>query len=460
MAVYHLHVKNLSRADGRSVVAAAAYRAAARLTNLQEAGVTDFTAKKGVLHAAILTPALAPAWMADREQLWNTVEAIERRKDARLAKEIEFALPRELTRAHWLDLAERFALHYVDQGHVVDYAVHDDGTGHNPHVHMLITTRFILPEGFGLKMRHLDRKEFVVAARRQWAALANTYLAGAGHELAIDHRSFADRGMATLPTRHRGPNIPTTQERTMRRPSYEIYPEDRRDFPLLTQREDWPPDYREPARNMTAAERDELARYWQREEAREVILRGDNPVEEAERRGAQQDMEDFIRRQARAMEERQIERQHPQEPTRSMRDVVREARDGAREVRDWLTDRNAVPEREEPLGLDPYERAFEERSEAFWQRMRDQEEVYRGAFIEELRSEGRHVSGWTPELREEYDEWRAEVDREMRERYEREPIAEPEPDPDGRAITREELDAAQERQRQELERDEPDREDR
>jgi len=98
VTIFHLHVKNISRADGRSIVAAAAYRAGEALSNEREERVSNFAGRRSVLHSEIITPDDAPEFMRDRSQLWNAVEATERRKDARLAKEIEFALPRELER--------------------------------------------------------------------------------------------------------------------------------------------------------------------------------------------------------------------------------------------------------------------------------------------------------------------------------------------------------------------------
>jgi hypothetical protein len=66
--------------------------------------VYDFTDKPHVVHAEILTPADAPDWCRDRETLWNTVEACERRKDAQLARDLVFALPRELEPAECIAL--------------------------------------------------------------------------------------------------------------------------------------------------------------------------------------------------------------------------------------------------------------------------------------------------------------------------------------------------------------------
>ena len=61
------------------------------------AGRTTTRDKPGVVHSEILLPDGAPARWLDRATLWNEVEAGEKRKDAQLAREIEIALPRELT---------------------------------------------------------------------------------------------------------------------------------------------------------------------------------------------------------------------------------------------------------------------------------------------------------------------------------------------------------------------------
>ncbi len=206
MAIYHLHIRNISRGDGRSVVAAAAYRAGETLPNAAEEGESAFGGRRDVLHAEIRLPAGAPGWMGDRARLWNAVEAAEKRKDARLAKEIEFALPRELSRADWLRIGRAMADAYTSKGHVADFAIHDDGSGHNPHVHLLLTTRQITADGFGGKLRAADGVTFVHEARRLWAALANTALGAAGSDARIDARANAVRGLERPAAGHRGPD--------------------------------------------------------------------------------------------------------------------------------------------------------------------------------------------------------------------------------------------------------------
>ncbi len=214
MAIYHLNVKNISRGDGRSVVAAAAYRAGEVLPNDTEEKLSDFGGRRDVITSGIRLPEGAPEWMADRTRLWNAVELAERRHDARLAKEIEFALPRELSRSAWLAVAHTMANAYTAQGFVADFAIHDDGSQHNPHVHILLTTRVVTPEGFGPKIRSADGRQFITEARATWEKIANNALMAAGVAAAIDSRSYAKRKLDRTPGQHRGPD---KEERRARR---------------------------------------------------------------------------------------------------------------------------------------------------------------------------------------------------------------------------------------------------
>lgn len=206
VAIYHLNVKNISRGDGRSIVTAAAYRAGAVLPNEAEERLSDFGGRRDVVASGIRLPDGAPEWMADRTTLWNAVEAAEKRKDARLAKEVEFALPRELPRTAWLVVARTMADAYAAMGFVADFAIHDDGTRHNPHVHILLTTRMVTAEGFGPKIRSADGRQFVTEARALWERLANAALKRAGVAVAIDSRSYAKRKIEQVPGQHRGPD--------------------------------------------------------------------------------------------------------------------------------------------------------------------------------------------------------------------------------------------------------------
>ena len=125
MAIYHLSAKIISRGQGRAVSAAAAYRAGERLRDWRLGAWHDYTKKQGVGHRAILLPDGAPEAWADRETLWNAVELTERRRNAQLARELEIALPRELSTAEAIRLAEDFVrTEFVRRGMVADIAIH------------------------------------------------------------------------------------------------------------------------------------------------------------------------------------------------------------------------------------------------------------------------------------------------------------------------------------------------
>lgn len=287
MALYHLHVRNISRSDGRSAVACAAYRAGETLPNAAEEKASSFGGRRDVVFAELRLPAQAPAWMADRASLWNAVEQAEKRKDARLAKEIEFALPRELARSEWLGLARQMADAYVSLGHVVDLAIHDDGTAHNPHVHLMLTTRAIGADGFGAKLRAADGKAFVKDARALWAKIANAALGAAGFA-GIDPRSHAARGIREAPGQHLPPDQAARREHREGRARMNLQDEViaarnalvatvgiRERYPVLAARPDWPPEQRNRDDHLPPDAKAEHDRFW-----REVHQRALEPERE------------------------------------------------------------------------------------------------------------------------------------------------------------------------------------
>ncbi len=194
VAIYHLSAKVIGRKGGRSSVAAAAYRAGGRLRDERQGIEHDYSRKGGVMHAEILAPENAPDWMRDRDRLWNAVEAVERRKDAQLAREIEVALPRELDRGERLELLRGFVQRqFVDRGMIADLAVHEgrarDGHG-QPHAHVMLTLRELTGDGFGKKDRSWNEPELLMGWREAWARDANAALERAGRSERIDHRSL------------------------------------------------------------------------------------------------------------------------------------------------------------------------------------------------------------------------------------------------------------------------------
>jgi len=203
MAIYHLHVKVIGRKSGSSAVASAAYRSASRLRDERLGRDQDFSGKRGVIHSEVMLPENAPEAWSDRERLWNDVEASEIRKDAQLAREVEFALPREMSEAQGIELARDFVRgEFVDRGMIADLNVHwdmaEDGMP-KPHAHVMLTMRAVDENGFGQKVRDWNRTEMVERWRERWAEIANERLAELDIDARIDHRSLEAQGITLEP---------------------------------------------------------------------------------------------------------------------------------------------------------------------------------------------------------------------------------------------------------------------
>lgn len=214
-------------------MAAAAYRSGEKLVNEWDGMTHDYTRKGGIVHKEIMLPAHAPPEFTDRSTLWNSVEQIEKSSDAQLAREIEVALPVELSRAEQLALVRAFVKdNFVDAGMCADFAIHDKGTG-NPHAHIMLTIRPIHEDGkWGAKCRKVydldgqgqripdgkggwkshredttdwNQRGNAEKWRTAWAAYTNRALEAAGRPERIDHRSYKRQGVDKIPSIHMGP---------------------------------------------------------------------------------------------------------------------------------------------------------------------------------------------------------------------------------------------------------------
>ena len=184
-------------------MASAAYRSASRMRDERIDRVQDFSNKRGVVHSEVLLPENAPEAWSDPERLWNDVEAFEVRKDAQLAREVEFAIPREMTERQGIELARDFAqAEFVDQGMIADLNVHwdigEDGMP-KPHAHVMLTMRSVDENGFGQKVRDWNRTEMVERWRERWAEHVNERLAELDIDARIDHRSLEAQGIGLEP---------------------------------------------------------------------------------------------------------------------------------------------------------------------------------------------------------------------------------------------------------------------
>ena len=209
MAIYHFSAKVVSRANGSSAVASAAYRSASELHDDRLGRDHDFSNKAGVIHSEVMLPEGAPERLNDRSTLWNEVEAGEKRKDAQLAREVEFSIPREMNEKQGVALAKDFVQkQFVDRGMVADLNVHwdkaKDGSP-KPHAHVMLAMRDVGPEGFGKKNRDWNSTELLKDWREAWSCHVNERMAELGLEGRIDHRSYEAQGIELEPQHKIGP---------------------------------------------------------------------------------------------------------------------------------------------------------------------------------------------------------------------------------------------------------------
>ena len=228
MAIYHLSAQIISRKSGRSSTAAAAYRAGVEITDQRTGEVHDYTRKRGIESADIVMPS-GSTWSPTRVELWNTVEAKNKRADAQVAREFLVALPDELDAGQRRRLAVDFAQELADRyGIAADVAIHapgKEGDQRNHHAHILTTTNRVEGDGFGNKVRELDlvahnmgggvgKANEIDRIRARWAELANERLREHGHEARIDHRTLEAQGIDREPTQHLGPTATAIERRT------------------------------------------------------------------------------------------------------------------------------------------------------------------------------------------------------------------------------------------------------
>jgi hypothetical protein len=205
VALYHFTAGVVSRSQGHSAIKAAAYQSGERLLDERTGEVADYRAKGGVERSEIFAPANALGWAYERATLWNRAEGAEKRKDAQVARRIEFAGQRELTPEENWHAAGRFVRQeLVRRGMIADVSMHDDGLG-NPHFHVLVTMRRLNEDGTGFskKDRSWNEKAVLEDWRKSWADIVNDELALARVDAEVDHRSNDARGLGQ-PTQHIG----------------------------------------------------------------------------------------------------------------------------------------------------------------------------------------------------------------------------------------------------------------
>ena len=210
-----------------SVVAKAAYRSGQSLRDDRANKTFNYRSRTPeVAYSEIMAPDDGPDWLNGevpdsnagtrkqrelREQLWNTIEQVEKRSDSQLAREFIASLPRGLNREQQIELIRGWCQEeFVSKGFVVDLAVHKSRGGNNPHAHVLVTLRPVAGDGFGKKpdtagkfngrgAAGLGAKNELDGWRESWEKHVNSALEKSGREERVDRRSLKDRGIDRAP---------------------------------------------------------------------------------------------------------------------------------------------------------------------------------------------------------------------------------------------------------------------
>ena len=219
MAIFHFSVKAISRSAGRSAVACSAYRSGEKLEDHYQGKIQDYTQKTGVESKKIYAPENTKKELLDRQELWNAVEQVERRKDATLAREFEIAFPHEFNAEQRQNLLDELCQEIVEKhGVIVDACIHAPHTKsgsdeRNFHAHIMFTSRQIDPQtGDFAKKKNRDfnkeqSSETVSHWREHFAELTNRHLEKHGFADRVDHRSYKDQGIDLEATQHEGPQV-------------------------------------------------------------------------------------------------------------------------------------------------------------------------------------------------------------------------------------------------------------
>ena len=251
MAIYHCSISNVSRAKGSTSCATLAYISGEEIHDSRTGIKYSYSRRERVLEVGTILPTSAPSGYADAETLWNAVENYETADNARTAKKIQVALPRELELSEQKTVVEEYIRQNLAQeGYCATYAIHDGGTRGNPHAHILVSNRTIDRKGsWGVKRKmayaldergnripllnedgtqrtdgngrrqwkrvtveqnKLDSKDFLLRLRKAWADVVNRYLSPYEQ---IDHRSNVARGIVDTPTIHEGYSARAIEER-------------------------------------------------------------------------------------------------------------------------------------------------------------------------------------------------------------------------------------------------------
>nr|WP_050563414.1 MobQ family relaxase [Enterococcus faecalis] len=242
VAIYHFSMQVAKRENGkRSLIAMAAYRSGERLYSELYQKENYYGHRLVKPDAFILKPDYVPSEFSNREYLWNKMELAETSSNAQLCREVNIALPVELSNEDQKELVTKYVQKmFVSKGMIADVAIHRDDSN-NPHAHIMLTMRKVDEKGqisnkqkripvldehgkqvynekghrktVSIKTTDWDKKELLLEARKEWANMTNKLLRERGIDEQITEKSHKELGKKELPTVHEGVRSRQLEER-------------------------------------------------------------------------------------------------------------------------------------------------------------------------------------------------------------------------------------------------------
>ena len=205
---YHVEVSPLSRGKGRSLGSVLSYISGKEIHD-NYSGKTYRHRRFDLVQCRVYLPSSAPNALRDLQCLCDELNKAEKRKDARTGRLFICSLPNELVPGEWAKIVKDFIEeNFVAKGLCAVAAIHrgtnrDFPSKNNPHVHIIVSTRTVGPEGFNpQKDREHDKRCYIEIWRRAWAEVQNRAYERCHIEKRISHESLRVQGIDRKPLRH------------------------------------------------------------------------------------------------------------------------------------------------------------------------------------------------------------------------------------------------------------------
>ena len=206
--IYHMEVSTLSRGKGRSLGASLSYISGKKIHD-RYSGKTYRHRRFDLVQCRVYLPPSAPNALRDLQCLCDELNKVEKRKDARTGRLFICSLPNELMPGEWARIVNEFIQeNFVSQGLCAVAAIHrgklpSNHPKSNPHVHIIVSTRTVGPEGFNPKKdREHNQRSYIEIWRRAWARVQNRAYEGCHVKRRVSHESLRVQGVERKPTRH------------------------------------------------------------------------------------------------------------------------------------------------------------------------------------------------------------------------------------------------------------------